>query len=95
MRESKDCFYYVPVLSSLQAMLNCKDISEQVCIICTLHSCIGMHFMYRFLNCINSNLEKLVITVMVNNLRHILCLPVIRILYKYSCIMMILKHAMH
>ena len=30
MRESKDCFYYIPLLSSLQAMLNCKDVSEQV-----------------------------------------------------------------
>ena len=30
MRESKDCSYYIPLLSSLQAMLNCNDISEQV-----------------------------------------------------------------
>ena len=30
MREVKDCFYYIPLLSSLQAMLKCKDISDQV-----------------------------------------------------------------
>lgn len=30
MREVKDCFYYVPLLSSLQAMLNHKEIRDQV-----------------------------------------------------------------
>ena len=30
MREVKDCFYYIPLLSSLQAMLKCKGISDQV-----------------------------------------------------------------
>ena len=30
MREVKDCFYYVPLLSSLQAMLNFKEIRDQV-----------------------------------------------------------------
>lgn len=28
--EFKDCFYYVPLLSSLQALLNNEDISKQV-----------------------------------------------------------------
>jgi len=30
MREVKDCFYYVSLLSSLQAMLNFKEIRDQV-----------------------------------------------------------------
>ena len=30
MKKVKDCFYYVPLLSSLQAMLNQKDIRDQV-----------------------------------------------------------------
>lgn len=33
MREVKDCFYYIPLLSSLQAMLKHKEIRDQVNII--------------------------------------------------------------
>ena len=32
MSKVKDCFYYVPLLSSLQAMLNQKEIKDQVII---------------------------------------------------------------
>ena len=45
MREVKDCFYYIPLLSSLQAMLKCKDISDQVgyIYICTNENLINAY----------------------------------------------------
>ena len=38
MTELKDYFYYVPLLNSLQALLNNEDISKQVNILGNVHA---------------------------------------------------------
>lgn len=42
IKNKTDCFYYVPILSSLQALFYCDDITKQVAILMvyTMYTCM-------------------------------------------------------
>lgn len=73
MKEIKDYCYDVPLIDSLQVLLNCNDVREQVNIIIMTCDITYMYNSRYFLH-INLEMTNWVIIVMATNIEDILCL---------------------